>query len=285
MRDFSTISPSAKSVLLMKGHTTIPFAREVAERISSPEAFLPDLANADLLFWSKVFHFESRYLQINQLLEGIDVESYLELSSGFNFRCLEISEWTRKVYVDTDLPELIEEKLRVFRSLRPDATGSKVKMKALNALDALEFSRTVSEMPPGPIAIINEGLLVYLGESEKRQLCQNVRDSLLARGGYWITSDIYVRATPQRSVITQDPNTKAFSERHNIEENKFSSFDEAKEFFETNGFLVDAEDNIDASRVSSFPYLANLMPEASNLEARSSEKRLQKTWRLRVAKC
>ena len=30
-RNYNTISPSAKSILLMKGHTNIPFARQTAE--------------------------------------------------------------------------------------------------------------------------------------------------------------------------------------------------------------------------------------------------------------
>jgi len=41
-RNFNTISPSAKWILLMKGHTNIPFARQTAELISYPEKFNPD---------------------------------------------------------------------------------------------------------------------------------------------------------------------------------------------------------------------------------------------------
>lgn len=36
-QSFDTISPSAKALLLLKGHTNIPFARQAAEIISRPE--------------------------------------------------------------------------------------------------------------------------------------------------------------------------------------------------------------------------------------------------------
>lgn len=63
-RDFNTISPSAKSILLMKGYTSIPFAKETAKLISYPNDFILDYDNKDISFWGRVLHFESRYLSI-----------------------------------------------------------------------------------------------------------------------------------------------------------------------------------------------------------------------------
>ncbi|MDR3609431.1 MAG: hypothetical protein P4L27_02585 [Ignavibacteriaceae bacterium] len=42
IRNFNTISPSAKSLLLMKGLTNIPFAKEGAEFIMYPEPYSRD---------------------------------------------------------------------------------------------------------------------------------------------------------------------------------------------------------------------------------------------------
>jgi hypothetical protein len=39
-RDFSSISPSAKWLLLLKGYTNIPFAREVAEMFFNDMGFM-----------------------------------------------------------------------------------------------------------------------------------------------------------------------------------------------------------------------------------------------------
>ncbi len=56
-RNYNTISPSAKVLLLMKGHTDIPFARQAAGLISLPETFRPDFTRKDFSFWARVAHF------------------------------------------------------------------------------------------------------------------------------------------------------------------------------------------------------------------------------------
>jgi hypothetical protein len=50
-RDFSTISPSARWLLLLKGCTNIPFAREVAELLEYPNKYIPDFKKRDYTFW------------------------------------------------------------------------------------------------------------------------------------------------------------------------------------------------------------------------------------------
>lgn len=49
-RDFSSISPSAKWLLLWKGYTNIPFAREVAELLEYPNKYIPDFKREIILF-------------------------------------------------------------------------------------------------------------------------------------------------------------------------------------------------------------------------------------------
>src|SRR5476651_505065 len=87
-RDYSTISPSAKALLLMKGLTDIPFARQAAELIMLPEKYEPDYSLKDLRFWGRVVHFESRYRSIDHLLADVPIKNILEISSGFSFRGL-----------------------------------------------------------------------------------------------------------------------------------------------------------------------------------------------------
>jgi hypothetical protein len=64
-RNFNTISPSAKSLLLMKGYTNIPFARQTAELLNYPEKYNPDFDKKDMTFWARTLHFESRYWSID----------------------------------------------------------------------------------------------------------------------------------------------------------------------------------------------------------------------------
>src|SRR5205809_6143800 len=91
-RNFNTISPSAKWILLMKGHTNIPFARQTAELVEHPQKFFPDFNNNDLSFWGRTLHFESRYWSIDQLLEDSPIKNILELSAGFSFRGLHLAQ-------------------------------------------------------------------------------------------------------------------------------------------------------------------------------------------------
>src|SRR2546423_6550940 len=98
-RNFNTISPSAKWILLLKGHTDIPFARKAAELVEYPEKFTPDFGNKDLSFWGRILHFEYRYKSIDLLLSDLPVKNILELSSGFSFRGLELTKQKDVYYV------------------------------------------------------------------------------------------------------------------------------------------------------------------------------------------
>lgn len=282
MKDFRSVSPSARSVILLKGHTDIPYARQAAEALSLPEPFAPDFANRDPLFWARVLHFEARYRGIDQLLAGLDPAGFLELSSGFNLRCLDLAGRTGKPYLDTDLPELIAEKARLVELLADRADASKVRLRALDALDGDDFEAAAAELPPGRIAIVTEGLLMYFDADEKRRLCANVRRVLAARGGWWVTSDIYLRAPAAAEAIKRDPRAQDFLDRHRVEENKFSSFDEARELFRRCGFAVDAEEDIDPTALGSYGRLAELLP-ADRQRPGGRGDSLRTTWRLTPA--
>jgi len=255
---------------------------EAAELISLPDSFVPEYSNRDLLSWSKILHFEARYLSINQLIEDIDVDHFLELSSGYSFRCLELSRKRGRFYIDTDLLELIEKKKQMLDSFEEPPEIGNLRLLALNAIDDEQFQKTVDVLPPGRLAVINEGLLIYFDRAEKEKLCHIFRATLKKRGGHWITSDIHVRANPEAGSTREDRDVKAFADRHSVEENKFPSFDEARRFFEDNGFVVDSEENLDSTQLSSYRYLAKLAPPP--VEAPGGElRKLQTSWRLGVA--
>src|ERR1019366_76647 len=118
-RDFSTISPSARTLLLLKGLTDIPYARKAAELMMHPDKYEPDF-DKDFGFWARVVHFEYRYSSVNQLLSALPVKNVLELSSGFSFRGLDMVRQKKVHYIDTDLPEVIEMKSQFVAALRDD---------------------------------------------------------------------------------------------------------------------------------------------------------------------
>lgn len=278
-RDYSTISPSAKSLLLMKGYTNIPWAREAADLLVSSGNYQVTFEKNNE-FWHKVLHFEHRYWSIDQLMQNRPVHNILEISSGFSFRGAEKVIHYPVYYIDTDLPEIItiKEKIRQgFRSYPSQLQGS-LHTLPLNALDERQFNATINQFPPGEIVIVNEGLLMYLGPEEKEKLCQTIYQILKARGGYWITADIYLRQPYDKFMLKIDDQEKTFFEQHRIEQNKFESFESARELFENNGFVIDQEATIDFSKLSTLQHLHG----HTDISSLAERLKIQTSWRLRV---
>jgi O-methyltransferase involved in polyketide biosynthesis len=280
-RNYDTISPSARALLLMKGLTNIPFARQAAELMMRPEKYVPDYSNTNFEYWARVAHFESRYLSIDQLLAGLPIKNILELSSGFSFRGLETVRQKDVHYIDTDLAGIIEKKKEFVAALQNDrfVPKGKLELLPLNALDEQQFIEAVNHFGEGEIVIVNEGLLMYLGTEEKQKLCSTIRKILKQRGGYWITADIYVRYKRSDSLKMNDE-LQQFFDQHRIEDNMFESMKAAEEFFKGQGFVIDKEAEPDYSKLSSINFfLKNTTQE--QLAELSKVGRIQTTWRLK----
>ena len=194
-RHYDSISPSAKSLLLMKALTAIPFAREAAALMQGPDVFELDFDNKDLYFWMRVMHFEARYWSIDQLLHSIAHQHILELSSGFSFRGLDMCRNEPVHYIDTDLSEIIKTKTQLIEELgvHKDLQGV-YQLQPLNALDEARFTEVVAAFPDGPITIVNEGLLMYLSNEEKTQLCSIIH-RLFKRPGRFMDHGGYLSKT------------------------------------------------------------------------------------------
>ncbi len=80
---FKSISSFAKSLLLTKSLTTIPFAKE-AVKLMGGENSLQQLYNQlnSYQFILRCIHFETRYLSINEALSVVNLNNILEFSSG-----------------------------------------------------------------------------------------------------------------------------------------------------------------------------------------------------------
>jgi O-methyltransferase involved in polyketide biosynthesis len=129
---------------------------------------------------------------------------------------------------------------------------------------------------------VNEGLLMYLNQEEKKQLCQTIHHLLKERGGCWITADVYIK----RSLEVQQafPHTRgetAFFEQHNIENNKFDSYLAAESFFKEQGFEIVKEATPNFNELSVLPHLIKTMPpEVRN--SKTQPPKIQATWMLKV---
>jgi O-methyltransferase involved in polyketide biosynthesis len=283
-KDYSSISPSAKSLLLLKGYTGIPYAKETAALMQGAEVFDLDFGTKDFWFWLRVMHFELRYQSIDQLLRQAGNKNLLELSSGYSFRGLALCTADRSIhYIDTDLPEVVATKQNMMARLPiGQAPTQHLELLPLNALDEQALRSVVERFGAGPLSIVNEGLLMYLTLEEKQRLCRAIHAVLMQRGGCWITADIYVkRPADIRENLPQSAGERRFFEQHHIEENKFDSYDAARSFFAAQGFEVVAEAVPDYESLTALPQLLQALPEAARNRQEPPPK-VQATWMLRA---
>ncbi len=233
MRDFSTISPSARWLLMIKAHTTLPFARQAAELVFGADAVAAADSTGDAE--DRRRHFELRARSLDMALDDVAAQRVIELAAGFSFRGLDRAARSHVSYVDTDLPDVAAVKAALVATLAPAALSGTLRVHALDALDRDAFEAAVAMLPPGPIAVVHEGLLMYLDPVEKAQLAATIHACLRARGGVWITADVYLRgdAKPARS-----PMVAQFLVDHNVEQNKFADWAAADAFFTGHGFRI-----------------------------------------------
>jgi O-methyltransferase involved in polyketide biosynthesis len=266
----------------MKGYTGIPYAREAAEIMERPKPYKVDFSDKDLIYCMRVAHFEARYNTINTLLADLSIKNILELSSGFSFRGLVATNQPGIHFIDTDLPELIEKKKELIAELTAgeEPNAGRFEILPLNALDQQALLETANRFEEGPIAIINEGLLLYLGTDEKKSLCSTIRQILVTYGGYWITADIYKKNHPFATEYTRDDKFQSFLDQHRIEDNKFENFEQAEAFFRENGLGIDKEADPDYSNL---PVIQIALAKATEeqLKGIQGAGKFNTTWRLK----
>ncbi|HET7001010.1 MAG TPA: class I SAM-dependent methyltransferase [Puia sp.] len=279
-KDFSSVSPSAWLLLTMKAETTIPFAREALKWLPPPENVLRLSNEKDLMYWARVLHFEERYQGISHLVDEIKPHNILELSSGFNFRGLDMTEKNNNLhYIDTDLPGVVTVKKTIVDKLLPSKNNlSTYELMPLNVLDTDAFKNIVKKFDQSPLIVVNEGLLMYLNKTEKEILCRSIRETLESHGGHWITADIYFRH-PMEETKKPDDSFDEFLDRHRVWENMFIDETDARQFFESQGFAINLVHEPDFETLSSFPYFMSLLTEEQRSGANNMPK-LRETWQL-----
>jgi O-methyltransferase involved in polyketide biosynthesis len=223
---------------MVKAQTSLPFARQAAELLWGASAVAEAERKTVATPWAlgRRFHFEQRARSIDAAIELVGSTRILELAAGLSFRGLDMAARRADVtYLDTDLPQMAATKADLVRRLHPKPLQGTLLVNPLNALDPEAFRASVDLLPSAPIAVVQEGLLMYLDEAEKAALAANVRAALLARGGAWITADVYLRSAfqPQR-----DERTANFLREHRVEEKKFADYAAATTFFKSEGLRV-----------------------------------------------
>jgi hypothetical protein len=283
-KDYSTISPSAGWLVKVKSFTTIPFAKEAAGILfpeNEKQASTNYLEADRVAFFKWMIHFENRYLTVETLLEETNPQHILEISSGYSFRGI---DWCQRLpvhFIDTDLPEITGIKTNITNQLIDDTghllTG-KLEVLPLNAMNRENFMDITSRFSPGPITIVNEGLLVYLNNEEKKHLCSIIYDILKQRGGYWITGDVYIKIDEDKTDNLVNDTISSFRKQHQLDQNRFDSFEIAEQFFTSAGFIIDKKISFIPEKLSAFRLLGDKKEDA--ITKMSQAPTIRETWRL-----
>jgi hypothetical protein len=286
-RNFNTISPSAKTLLLLKSATKIPFAKEAVHVVFTEEERKPQDVDSGSrkAFFGRLLHFENRYWSIDHLMRDTGIKNIMEISSGFSFRGLDKVLHEDVFYIDTDLPDLIDDKKEILiELLQGKKPKGKLITEPLNVLEEDHFLELVNQFPPGPVCIINEGLLMYLNPEEKGKLAAIIHKVLAERGGCWITADIYIKNADAKPVDYSIIGQKfaEFLEAHHVEENKFESLDAAREFFTQAGFTVEKTNKIAYDKLSSLRLLQGKVQVTEDIV--KEWLKIRETWMLTVKK-
>jgi O-methyltransferase involved in polyketide biosynthesis len=279
-KDFASVSPSAWLLLRMKAETNIPYASEAVNWLPQPENVIHLSKGKDLMYWARVLHFEERYQSISHLLDDVKPHNILELSSGFSFRGLDMTEKNNNLhYIDSDLPGIVTVKKTVIEKLLPSKNNlSTYELIPLNVLDKEAFKNIADRFKADPLIIVNEGLLMYLNRTEKEILCRHIRETLEPRGGSWITADIYFR-NPMEETKQPGDSFDEFLDKHRVWENMFVDETDARQFFESMGFTIDLIHEPDFKTLSSYTHFMSLLTE-EQLAGMNMMPKLRETWRL-----
>ena len=197
---FAKVSPTAKLVAYMRQFSDIPFAKDVAQHLRAKEAveaLLRDerAAPEDLLLYAPIL--EARYKSIVEMIRRSGATQVLELASGFSLRGLAMTRDPGITYVESDLEDLTREKAALIADLRSRyglASHGNFHLAVADATDRGQVLAAAQALRrDSAIAVITEGLLLYLSTSELVTVARNIRELLTQFGGVWITSDLLLK--------------------------------------------------------------------------------------------
>jgi len=200
MPGFEKIGLTARLAAYMRQFSDIPFATDVAQHLRAEQAFEQLLANErlrprDLLWYAPIF--EVRYKSIGEAIRKSGATQVLELASGLSLRGLAMTRDPAITYVESDLEEVTEIKRSLVAELRRKyglPSHGNLHLVTANALDRDALHLAVEPFRRDrPIAVVHEGLLLYLSRDEMETVALNIRELLVEFGGVWITPDFSLK--------------------------------------------------------------------------------------------
>jgi len=270
------ISPTAKLVAYWRSFSDIPFSKDIASLFNVEEVVKsvfktpPNNALDDLL----VPLVEIRYKCIQNLILKRNIKQVLEFASGISLRGLAMTSDKNLTYVETDLPELNEEKIEIIKKIRQKykiSENNNLFFHAVNIFNKQDIERSLQHFDINSnIAIINEGLFQYLNFDEKKQAALNIHEILKRFGGIWVTPDFDTKSDRINRDIDKDhfePIMKAIAQStgRSFLDNSFEDEEDINNFFSNLGFTITKIPQFDNNIKLSTYKNKTLSPALSNM--------------------
>ena len=242
------ISPTAKLVAYWRQFTDIPFAEDVANLFDVVHIYTDLLKGPeDRYFKHEIMApiLEVRYKSIQNALEKRNMKQVLEFASGISLRGLAMTRDPALIYVETDLPGLNEEKLKLINIIKNRHNiGHRPNLffYPVNILNFDEIEPSLQNLDrKRPLAIVHEGLFQYLTRQEKTVAAKNIHKILEIFGGIWITPDLDTEKSLHARLFEpkQLEQFVAAIKQHtgrNFHENTFKDDEDVYGFFNELGF-------------------------------------------------
>jgi O-methyltransferase involved in polyketide biosynthesis len=195
---FDAISSTAMLIAYARQFTDIPYSQAIAQIIPAQAVAEQLLHNRLEMLGDMVVLFEARYKAINHLLARSQFTQIFELASGLLPRGMVMSCSPAITFIESDLPAMLNDKQQIVKQL----VGERANLH----FSAIDVTRRPNPFPlnapyldpTAPVAILCEGLLMYLTQVEKQQVFANVREMLQMFGGMWITPDLITKDHAQQ---------------------------------------------------------------------------------------
>jgi len=246
--DHDKIIPTARAVAYFRSFSEVPYAREASEALGG-EAAARQMYQDDLDLMTRFSGpvFEARYKCFDRFIRTHP--NIVELAMGTSVgRGLTIAEDPEKLYIGTDLPEMIDQS-KIFLGTISKGKRTNHFLEAANVLSYDELNAAISHLGSRrDVAIISEGLWMYLTAAEQSVAAENVRRLLEKHGGTWVTPDIWDLESNEKFIASLGPQMSAAVPRilqkasavtgRTLANNYFANREEAVVFFRNAGFEV-----------------------------------------------
>lgn len=245
----SRISPTAKFVAYFRQMSDIPYSKDIVDVFDVESSFQQLFMPNNKVMYGDIFAplLEIRYKSIQYAIEQANITQVLEFASGISLRGLAMTKDPNITYVETDLPELNQEKIDLLSTVMKRnniKTRANLFFHAVNVLNVDEIESALRHFSVHkPLAIVHEGLFQYLTRDEKKQAAKNIHRLLERYGGIWMTPDLDTQSSFHTQLASRSQSEEMMSLIKNLTgrdfmQNAFQDEGDVMAFFKDLGFAV-----------------------------------------------